>query len=133
MDILLDTHLAYWYILGDERIPKMAKELIADRSNFVFVSLISAWEIGIKHAKRPDLMPMDAKEFIEGCRETGLIVLPVVEDQLLQAMEVKTPEGLDHQDPFDRFLLGAAKALKMRFMSHDAKIGAYDSPFLLFL
>ena len=131
MDILLDTHLAYWYIRGNPRIPRMARELIADRSNRVFVSLVSVWEIGLKHSKRPDLMPIGADDFIKACEETGFVVLPIVENQILGAMEVKHPEGLVHQDPFDRFLLGAAKELHMRFLTHDAKIAFYDSPYLL--
>lgn len=133
MDILLDTHLAYWYLMGDKSIPPMAKALIEDPNNFVFVSLVSAWEIGIKHAKHPQAMPIDANAFLQACRETEFIVLPVVEDQLLKAMEIKTPEGVNHADPFDRFLLGAANALKMRFLSHDQKIGLYRSPYILFV
>ena len=133
MDILLDTHLAYWYLLGDESIPPMAKAMIEDPNNFVFVSLVSAWEIGIKHAKHPQEMPVDAATFVEACREVGFTVLPIVEDQLLEAMKIETPEGLKHGDPFDRFLLGAANALKMRFLSHDRKIGLYQSPYILFI
>ena len=133
MDILLDTHLAYWYIMGDETIPPLAKAMIEDPKNFVFVSLASAWEIGIKHAKRPQDMPIDASTFLEACREIGFIVLPMVEDQLLKTMEIETPEGVKHADPFDRFLLGTANALKMRFLSHDHKIGLYQSPYILFI
>ena len=133
MDILLDTHLAYWYIMSEESIPPMAKAMIEDPSNFVFVSLVSAWEIGIKHAKRPDAMPVDANAFVETCREVGFTVLPIVEDQPLKAMEVKTPEGAKRADPFDRFLLGAASAMRTRLLSHDQKIGLYQSPYILFV
>ena len=133
MDILLDTHLAYWYVTGNETISPIAKKLIEDPNNFVFISLISAWEIGLKHAKHPKGMPLDSEEFIEACRASNFTILPVVEDQLLEAMKVETPQGLVHQDPFDRFLLGAANALKMRFLSHDRKIGMYQSPYILFL
>lgn len=133
MDILLDTHLAYWYLIGEESIPPMAKAMIEDRNNFVFVSLVSAWEIGIKHGKHPGAMPIDAGAFVEACREVGFTVLPVVEDQLLEAMKIETPEGVKHADPFDRFLLGAANAFKMRFLSHDQKIGLYQSPYILFV
>ena len=79
MDLLLDTHLAYWYILGNERMPSLAKELIADRSNRVFVSLASAWEIGIKHAKNKEAMPMDAENFIKGCEEVGFVICSMKE------------------------------------------------------
>ena len=131
MDVLLDTHLAYWYLRGDERIPRLAKELILDRSNCVFVSLASAWEIGIKHGKHPEAMPMTADDFIEGCKEVGFVVLPIVEDQILDTMKVQTPTGLAHQDPFDRFLLGTASAMKLRFLTADRKIGLYSNPYIL--
>ena len=131
MDILLDTHLAYWYLMGEESIPTTAKAMIEDRNNYVFVSLVSAWEVGLKHAKHPEAMPIDADTFLEACREVGFTVLPMVEDQLLKAMEVETPEGVKHADPFDRFLLGAAQALHMRFLTHDPKIGLYQNPYIL--
>lgn len=133
MDLLLDTHLAYWYILGNERIPSLAKELISDRSNRVFVSLASAWEIGIKHAKNKEAMPMDAENFIKGCEEVGFVILPLVEDQLLSSFDVPLREELKHKDPFDRFLLGASKAINARFLTHDAKIALYESPYILFI
>lgn len=133
MDILLDTHLAYWYIMGEESIPLLAKAMIEDPGNFVFVSLVSAWEIGLKHNKHPQEMPVDTNTFIEACREVGFTVLPVVEDQLLKAMEIETPDGLKHADPFDRFLLGTASALRMRFLSHDHKISLYQNPYILFV
>ena len=133
MDLLLDTHIAYWHLLGSSRLPLLAKELIGDGSNTVFVSLISAWEIGLKHAKRPDLMPIDAETFLEGCRQAGFVVLPIVEDQLRGALSVVCPEGLSHQDPFDRFLLGIASTCRMRFLTSDAKISYYQNPFVLAL
>ncbi len=133
MDFLLDTHLAYWYIMGDQKIPKMAKELIGDRSNHIYVSLISAWEIGLKHAKKPTSLPMDAEAFIQGCNEAGFIILPIIESQLLESMNITSKEGLDHHDPFDRFLLGVANAMNMRFLTHDNKIACYDNPYVLFL
>lgn len=133
MDILLDTHLAYWYLMGEESIPPLAEAIIEDPSNFVFVSLVSAWEIGIKHAKHPLAMPLDEKTFLDACKEVGFTVLPLVEDQLLEAMKIETPEGLKHGDPFDRILLGMANALRIRFLSHDSKIGLYHSPYILFV
>ena len=107
--------------------------MIEDRNNFVFVSIVSAWEIGLKHAKHPQKMPVDARSFIEACREAGFTVLPLVEDQLLQAMEIKAPEEVKRSDPFDHFLLGVSNALKMHFLSHDLKIGLYKSPYILFV
>lgn len=133
MDLLLDTHMAYWYMLGDERVTKLARSLIEDKSNRVFVSLVSAWEIGLKHQKHPSSMPMDSEEFVNGCRESEFVVLPVTEDQILASQRVAPPAGLPHQDPFDRFLLGAAETMGMRFLTHDAKIGLYDAPFIMFI
>jgi PIN domain nuclease of toxin-antitoxin system len=133
MDILLDTHMAYWYLLGEKKMPKLAKELIADRSNNVFVNLASAWEIGIKHAKRPDSITLTAEEFIEGCNETGIVVLSIAQDQLLASMSIAQPEGLDHHDPFDRLLLGTSTAMRMKFLTHDQKIASYDAPWVLFM
>ena len=132
MDILLDTHMAYWFILGNEKIPRLARELISDCSNSVFVSLASAWEIGIKHAKRPDSVVLDADEFIEGCNEAGFVVLPITQDQILESMKIKKPDGIDHQDPFDRMLLGVSSAMRMRLLTQDHEISVDESACRLF-
>ena len=49
MKYLLDTHTAIWALLGnDEKLSTKAKDIIADRTVELAVSIASAWEIAIK-------------------------------------------------------------------------------------
>jgi len=47
---LLDTHTAMWYFNGDKTLSKTAGEIILELSNQIHLSIISAWEIAIKHS-----------------------------------------------------------------------------------
>ena len=48
MNILLDTHTFLWWLDGDKKLPKKARNLIQDEANSVYLSSASAWEISTK-------------------------------------------------------------------------------------
>jgi PIN domain nuclease of toxin-antitoxin system len=48
MQVLLDTHALLWWFTDDDRLSKVARELIGDESTEVFASAASAWEIATK-------------------------------------------------------------------------------------
>ena len=50
MKYLLDTHTILWYLFGNERLSKSAKNII--ESNVCFYSYASFWEISIKQSKK---------------------------------------------------------------------------------
>jgi PIN domain nuclease of toxin-antitoxin system len=45
MNILLDTHAFLWWVMDDSQLSNTAKATIADPTNTVYFSVISAWEI----------------------------------------------------------------------------------------
>lgn len=50
MKLLMDTHTFLWFA-GQQQsanLPQATKDLLEDGSNEVFLSLASAWELGIK-------------------------------------------------------------------------------------
>ncbi|MBQ1197393.1 MAG: hypothetical protein IIX47_02170 [Spirochaetaceae bacterium] len=51
MDILLDTHILLWSINDDPRLTEKAKNLIFSKDNTLYYSIISMWEVAIKHMK----------------------------------------------------------------------------------
>jgi PIN domain nuclease of toxin-antitoxin system len=51
MNILLDTHVAIWAVEDNPRLPREAKSALTNPEASFFVSVISLWEIAIKHAK----------------------------------------------------------------------------------
>lgn len=54
MKVLLDTHIALWTLLDSEKLPIEARNLINQENVEPVFSLISMWEIAIKHAIHPD-------------------------------------------------------------------------------
>ena len=49
MRLLLDTCTFLWLILDAEELAGRVKDLFADSENGVFLSVISTWEIAVKH------------------------------------------------------------------------------------
>jgi PIN domain nuclease of toxin-antitoxin system len=48
---LLDTHTLIWAIVDAGKLSRTALNILQDVNNQLFVSVVSFWEIAIKHAK----------------------------------------------------------------------------------
>ena len=126
MRLLLDTHIALWAILGDGRLPKLAKGLIEDFDNDVFVSAASVWEITVKHALargRPNDMPISAPEALTYFRRAGYGLLAVNAEHAAAVSDL--PQH--HSDPFDRVLVAQAQIEPLRLITRDARLAGYGS------
>ncbi len=49
MKLLLDTHIFLWFISGDGRLRVDMRDAIRDPGNDVYLSVVSLWEIIVKH------------------------------------------------------------------------------------
>ena len=106
---LLDTHALLWLVNNPKRIPAATHALLADESNDLLVSAVTAWVITTKHrlGKLPEAEPL-------------VCGWPEMIDRLLAIEVPLTPtQGFaagrlvwQHGDPFDRML--AAQAIDMR-------------------
>lgn len=52
MKILLDTQMLLWALTDSPSLPAEAKAMILDAGNDIYYSIISLWEIEIKHLIR---------------------------------------------------------------------------------
>lgn len=131
MNLLLDTHILLWAFNNDPKLSQKAKDLINKDKNKIFYSVISMWEVAIKHAKSPNLMNISGTEFMHYCEQAGLKKLPI-EERHVCALETldKRENSPEHNDPFDRMLLSQAKADCMMLLTHDKKFSFYDEPFV---
>jgi len=95
----------------------------------IYFSLVSVWEISIKHSRKPEQMSLSPKRFIELCESQGFLEYPIEQRHILALdtlhRPVHTPE---HHDPFDKLLLSQAKIDQLIFVTHDALIPDYNEP-----
>lgn len=124
MNVLLDTHALLWALYFPDNLGEQAKAIISDPSNDVVVSTASLWEIEIKHAKKPDLMPYSAKEILAGCERAGYSIMSVKPEHILLLASFMD-QGI-HNDPFDHLLLSTARCEGLMLLTHDELMERYQ-------
>ena len=129
MRYLVDTHIAIWALIGDRRLSGSAKRILADPSNRLFVSDISAWEVAVKRVAKPRTFSLTPALFMEGIEQAGFHRLELNDGHIIEYARLPLVDG--HRDPFDRMLLAQAKAEGMVFMTHDVRFEAYRDPDIL--
>lgn len=126
MNILLDTHLAIWALFGDERLSKKAAGYILNPNNTIFYSVVSSWEILLKHDHDPQNMVLDAQQFITGCKMAGYLPLKLSDSHIISVSSLAFSEDAPiHKDPFDKLLIAQAKSENFHFLTHDKKLAYY--------
>ena len=132
MRLLLDTHIVLWALTEDPRLSQQARALIEDFSNELFCSVVSSWEVQLKHDKRTELMQVDAGFLREILEEFDYRELPLDASDVIALETLKRDEGaVAHDDPFDRLLLAQAKARNMLLVTHDKRFSEYGEPCVL--
>ena len=126
MRFLLDTHLLVWAAGSPERLSNTAHTLIQDPSNSLVFSVVSIWEVAIKHGLGRQEFRTDPRVFRLRLLSNGFEELLVTGEQ---AIGVATLPPL-HRDPFDRLLIAQASAEGLTLLSADRLVAAYPGPIL---
>jgi len=124
MPYLLDTHVALWVLKG-EPISSIAKEILDDVTEAIYVSIASAWEIAIKISTDKLKYTGGVRAFLDDIKQNDFIFLDVKESH------IEAVENLEyhHRDPFDRLLIAAAKTEGLTIITADENIQKYDVAF----
>ena len=134
MNLLLDTHILLWALSEDKRLSEKARELILEPGNALYYSVVSAWEVAIKHALHPDNVKLSGKELSEYCRQAGFLPLDLRDKHVAVLEGIRRGEDAPkHNDPFDRILLSQAKAENMSFLTHDTMFYGYHESCTIFV
>ncbi len=124
MRLLLDTHIFLWYITGDSRLPAPTLQTIREPSNEVFLSVISIWEVIVKHQLRRLPLPRPPEIYVPQQRQRHRIAsLPLDEESVAKLAELPSL----HKDPFDRMLLCQALQHGLTVVTADDAIRSYSS------
>lgn len=132
MKLLLDTHILLWTIVNDKRLSLRARRLIDDAENGIFYSVVSPWEVQIKHRLHPDKLRIGAKQLVEYCTASGIQCVPVKAEHVYSLDELERQPGVPaHKDPFDRMIICQATAENMLLLTHDDRIAEYTAPCII--
>jgi PIN domain nuclease of toxin-antitoxin system len=123
MNILLDTHAFLWLRNAPEKIPEKVLAAYYDINNDIFLSVVSIWEMQIKHQLGKLDLALPLSTLIEEQRiNNGLQILPI-ETYHIFALADLPPY---HKDPFDRLLLIQSKLENLHLASADTVFCHYD-------
>jgi PIN domain nuclease of toxin-antitoxin system len=123
MKLLLDTHTFLWWNTEDPQLSLLAKELIADGQNEIFLSAASAWEISIKAAKGKLVLPEVPAVYI--LSRMGLYRFQPLPVHISHAVRVHDLPSL-HDDPFDRLLIAQSQVESLSLITMDVLIKKYE-------
>lgn len=127
MELLLDTCDFLWFTLDDPRLPAHKRSILESAEHSISISVVTLWEITIKHASGKLTLPDPAKDFVpERCRHYGFGLLN------LEPGAVARLAGLPmlSRDPFDRILVAIALEYGLTLSSCDPEVRKYSVPLL---
>lgn len=116
MKYLIDTHVFIWFMDGNPSFSPNAKSIMLDKSNEIFISIASLWEISIKSSIGK--LPL-SKRFNE--------ISDVLYDNLIEILPINFAHTVEnnrlpfhHRDPFDRIIIAQTIVELIDFISADA-------------
>jgi len=124
LKLLLDTQLLLWAAGQPDRLSAAARRQLSNRSNELYFSAASIWEISIKNSLGRDDFRADPRVLRRGLLDNGYIELPITGQH---AANVDSFPPL-HKDPFDRLLLAQALTEGITLLTTDAQLARYKGP-----
>lgn len=121
MRYLIDTHTFFWFSDGSPKLSPDARLLIANKSNTIFLSIASLWEISIKTSLGKLEIAGSYELVIEDINRNGIEILPINFAHTVK--QNKLP--FHHRDPFDRMIISQALVENMDLISRDEHFDPY--------
>jgi PIN domain nuclease of toxin-antitoxin system len=122
VNLLLDTVALYRVATMPETLPDGARSALSDRANPLHVSLVSAWEIGIKAELGKLELPCALEEFFAQSVQDLLATMVAME---LGAIARAAGLPSHHRDPFDRLLIAQALIGGLAVVTSDRRFEDY--------
>ncbi|MFW6313746.1 MAG: type II toxin-antitoxin system VapC family toxin [Spirochaetota bacterium] len=118
MNLLLDTHIALWWLADDASLSEPVRDHISNTRNLVFVSAATVWEVSI-NASIGKLVVDDS--WLDALLADGIQQLPI---RWSHAEHVRQLPMI-HRDPFDRLLIAQATDERLILVTADETIPTY--------
>jgi PIN domain nuclease of toxin-antitoxin system len=126
--LLLDTHAAIWLAAGQLSKSVLAQVIYAGLADGVYVSPISAWEVGLLARSRKQGGPKVTFNPDPQAWFATLLSKPIIKEAPLSpaaAIASSFLPGRFHGDPADRLLVATARMMDMPILTRDRRILAY--------
>ena len=122
--ILLDTHTLVWLDEGSTRLGQHSLSTInqALKSQELFVSAISFWEVAMLVDKGRLIMKMSIESWRKGLIDNGLQEIPLTGGDAIKSALLTNFHG----DPADRMIVATAITLNAILCTADKKILTWD-------
>ncbi len=122
MRCLLDTCTFLWIIAGSQELSPTAAKMFVDPTHEILLSVVSVWEISVKHSLGKLPLPTLLDRFVSTQRELhGISVLPLEERAVFHLHKLPSL----HRDPFDRMLVCQAIEHDCVLLTPDPLISQY--------
>ena len=121
--LLLDTCTILWLANDPGDLSETARRALISQSDRIFVSAISAFEIGHKHARGRLALSIPASDWFRAAtRHHGIRIISISARIALAATQLPP----HHTDPCDRFIVATAALKRLELVTPDALIRAYS-------
>ena len=122
MRLLLDTSSFLWFLTGDRQLSEAAALAIRSAENDVWLSVVSFWEILVKHQLGRLPLPKPPSSYISRQRRLHRIAsLPLHERAMAHLPKLPSI----HRDPFDRMLVCQSIEHNLLLVTSDRALHAY--------
>ena len=124
--ILLDTHIWYWLLAGDERIEKSGFLKVinkAIKNSELQIAAITLWELAMMESRGRISLTGNIKSWIdEALAKSNVGVCPISPEIAVDSCNLP---GDFHGDPADRMIVATARALDAKLLTFDKEILKY--------
>lgn len=121
MKFLIDTHVFIWFMEGNPSFSPIAKSLMLDKTNEIFISIASLWEISIKNSIGKLPISKNYDELSVVLYDNLIEILPITFAHTVENNQLP----FHHRDPFDRLIIAQAIVENLDFISADAVFDNY--------
>lgn len=115
---LLDSHVLIWWLADSSELNEIARIVIENPQNDIFISVATVWEIAIKQAMGKLHVADNLQQVIIDSQFRCLSISA-------QHAEYAAKLPMYHRDPFDRMLIAQASIEQIPLISHDAIFNSY--------
>jgi PIN domain nuclease of toxin-antitoxin system len=122
--VLLDTHIALWWLADDNRLTPRLRELVSSSTD-VHLSSASTWEVAIKLAIGKLTLDLEPNTtFASVCAAQGFQLVSVEHADAWAVLKLPP----NRADPFDRLIAATAQRRSWTVVTADPIFDDFDVP-----